>query len=86
MKLATILDKWAETLSKKAGEANTPLAESTDAFKAVTAYFAAQQKRGKKAADDEEPEPGGFSFEHGNEVLNGDSTGQRAAVHSRRNS
>ena len=86
MSLKKILDDWAEKLSTKAAETDTSLQESTDAFKAVTAFYAATQKRGRKPGeDDEPPEAGGFSFDHGNELVNGDH-GQRKALHSRRNS
>lgn len=86
MSLKQTLDDWADKLAKKATEATTPLQESTDAFKAVTAYFAAQQKRGKKADIEEEPEESGaFTFAHGSEVVNGESR-QRKTVLGRRNS
>ena len=42
MTLEKTLDKWASTLSDKAAEKDTPLQESIDAFKAVTAYYAAK--------------------------------------------
>ena len=82
MTLKTTLDKWASELSTKAAQKDTPLQESTDAFKAVTAYYAAQQKSRKNQADDE-PDSEGFSF--ADEVVNG-SPGQRAQVRARRNS
>ena len=86
MTLKQTLDDWANKLATKAAEKDTPLQESTDAFKAVTAYYAATQKRARKSGeDDDPPEPGGFSFEHGSEVVNGEP-GQRKAVHPRRNS
>jgi len=86
MSLKAILDTWAEKLSAKAAEKDTPLQESTDAFKAVTAYFAATQKRGKKSGDDDEPaDTGGFSFVQSDEVING-APGQRAKVRTRRDS
>ena len=85
MTLKNILDDWAEKLCAKAAQNDTTIQESTDAFKAVTSFYAATQKRGKKSADDEDPsEPGGFSFEHGNEVVNGDR--QHPQVRTRRNS
>ena len=80
--LKKILDDWAKNLSTKASQKDTPLQESTDAFKAVTAYYAAQQKRGKKS-DDEEPEDTGFSFAGSDEVVNGSGV---AKVRARRNS
>lgn len=84
MTLAKILDQWAENLSKKAAEKDTPLQESTDAFKAVTAYFAVQQKRAKKT-DDDEPETGGaFTFAGAEEVVHGER--QYPQVRARRNS
>lgn len=82
MTLKATLDKWASELATKAAQKDTLLQESTDAFKAVTAYYAAQQKIAKKNPDDED-EPGGFSF--ADEVVNG-SPGQRAQVRARRNS
>ena len=81
MTLKATLDKWASDLSTKAAEKNTPLQESTDAFKAVTAYYAAQQKTRKNQAEDE-PESSGFSF--ADEVVNGDR--QHPQVRSRRSS
>lgn len=80
--LKKTLDDWAEKLAKKAAETNTPLQDSTDAFKAVTSYYAARQKTAKKQNDDDE-EPGGFSFT--DEVIHG-GTEQRASVRARRNS
>lgn len=73
-KLKTTLDEWAEKLSKKASEKDTSLQESTDAFKAVAAYYAALNKgKPKKASDDEDPTDG-FSFGGGaSEVINGGS-------------
>ena len=82
MTLKQTLDKWAETLSTKATQKDTPLQESTDAFKAVTAYYAAQQKVRKHQADDE-PVSEGFSFAE--EVVNGESR-QHPQVRTRRNS
>ena len=84
MTLKQILDDWAQNLSTKASGKDTPLQESTDAFKAVTAYYAAQQKDARKRPDDED-ESGGFSFAGSDEVISG-PPGQRKAVHSRRNS
>lgn len=84
MTLKTTLDKWATELSTKAAQSTTTIQESTDAFKVVTAYYAAQQKT-RKNQPDEEDDSGGFSFESGNEVVNG-SPGQRAQVRARRNS
>jgi hypothetical protein len=85
MNLKQVLDKWAEKLSAKAALENTPLQESTDAFKAVTAYYAATQKRAKKPDEDEVSEAGEFTFGKSDEVVNGEPR-QRAAVHPRRNS
>lgn len=82
MTLKSILDDWAEKLSTKAAQKDTPLQESTDAFKAVTAYYAAQQKLRKNQPEDE-ADSEGFSF--ADEVVNG-SPGQRAQVRARRNS
>ena len=83
MTLKKILDDWADTLSTKAAGKGTTIQESTDAFKAVTSYYAATQKRAKKSGDDDEPPDGGFTFN--DEVVNG-SPGQRAQVRTRRNS
>ena len=85
MTLKQTLDDWANKLATKAAEKDTPLQESTDAFKAVTAYYAATQKRAKKPDEEDEPDSSGFNFAHGAEVVNGEP-GQRKAVHSRRNS
>lgn len=79
--LKKTLDDWANKLAKKAAENSTPLQESTDAFKAVTAYYAAQQKARKNQGDDE-PDTEGFSFAGSNEVVNGGNP----AVRARRNS
>lgn len=62
MNLKKIMDTWAESLSNKALEDATSLQESTDAFKAVTAYYAAQQKGRKKSTEDDPDDSGGFSF------------------------
>jgi hypothetical protein len=68
MNLRKIMDDFAETLSKKACEKNTPLQESTDAFKALTAYYAVLQKQAKKGGDDD-TETDGFTF--GEDVVHG---------------
>ena len=62
MTLKKTLAEWAESLRKKAEEKDTPLQESIDAFKAVTAYYAVELKQRKKSGDDEEPDDGGFTF------------------------
>ena len=85
MTLKQTLDDWANKLATKAAEKDTPLQESTDAFKAVTSYYAAQQKLSLKSGKDDEPETGGFSFGQSDEVVNG-SPGQHKTVHPRRNS
>ena len=85
MTLSQTLDKLAKTLADKAADKDTPLLESIDAFKALTQYYAAQQKRARKSGDDEEPEAGGFSFADSTEVVNGEPR-QRATIHSRRDS
>ena len=71
MNLKEVLDKFAQKLKDKACEDDTPLQESIDAFKALTAYYATQQKNRKNQADDE-PDSGEFSF--ADEVVNGRST------------
>lgn len=83
MSLEKTLDTWAGKLSEKAGQDDTPLQESIDAFKAVTAYYAAKGKRAKKQDSDEEPDDGAFSFAGSDEVVNG-SRDQK--VRARRNS
>ena len=70
MNLKAEMDKFAAVLIKKASEDNTPLVERIDAFKAVTAYYAAQQKN-RKGQSDEEPDPSGFTF--ADEVVHGGS-------------
>ena len=85
MNLKQVLDKWADKLSTKASEKDTPLQESTDAFKAVTAYYAATQKGAKTPDADALSDAGEFTFGKSDEVVNGEP-GQRAAVHPRRNS
>ena len=80
MNLKQSLDAFAKTLIEKAKQKDTPLQESIDAFKAVTSYYAAQQKgRARKPDSDEDEEPGGFSF---GEAQNGG----REKVSARRNS
>ena len=81
MNLKKTLDDFASKLAAKASKDATPLQESTDAFKALTAYYAAQQKHRKKSGDDE-PDEGGFSFANGLEATDGGSP----KVPSRRNS
>ena len=96
MTLEKTLDQWAGKLSDKAGQDDTPLQESIDAFKAVTAYYAAKGKRARKQDEDEPEEPGevttirgdsplvrAFSFADSGEVVNG-SRDQK--VRARRNS
>lgn len=78
-KLTKVLDDWANDLAKKAQKA-TSLQESTDAFKAVSAYHASVQKNAKKHPTDED-DPDVFSFAN-SEVVNGGSSQVRA----RRNS
>lgn len=68
MTLTQLLDKWAESLRDKAAQKDTSLQESTDAFKAVAAYHATQQK-GRKKNEDDESDSDGFSF--ADEVVNG---------------
>ena len=70
MNLKAEMDKFAQTLINKASQGNTPLVESIDAFKAVTAYYAAQQKN-RKGQPDEEADPSGFTF--ADEVVHGGS-------------
>ena len=79
MNLKTVLDEFAKDLRKKASQKDTPLQEATDAFKALTAYYAAQQKGRKKSDPDEGDDSGGFSF---GEVSNGG----RSKVSARRDS
>ena len=70
MNLKQALDEFAKALKDKACQSATPLQESIDAFKALTAYYATQQKNRKNQAD-EESDPGEFSF--ADEVVNGRS-------------
>ena len=84
MTLKQTLDKWAGELSVKAAQKDTPLQESTDAFKAVTAYYLGQQKNAKKHSDDDESGEGGFNFATSDEVVNGDRANPQ--VRTRRNS
>lgn len=81
-KLTKVLDDWANDLAKKAQKATT-LQESTDAFKAVTAYYAARQKLAKKNGD-EDDDSSEFSFARPiDEVANGSgSTKVRASRNS----
>ena len=82
MTLKSILDKWAEELSRQAKTKAATLQESTDAFKAVTAYYAAQQKSRKKSSDEDDEPSEGFSFAN-DEVVNGSGD---QAIRTRRNS
>ena len=77
------LDSWAGKLSDKAAKDDTPLQESIDAFKAVTAYYAAKGKRARKTDEDEPDEAGAFTFAGSDEVVHG-SRDQK--VRARRNS
>ena len=54
MTLQKTMDKWAQDLCRKASDKATPLPESTDAFKAVTAYYAARQKLAKKTGEEDD--------------------------------
>ena len=81
MTLQKTMDKWAQDLCKKASEKDTPLPESTDAFKAVTAYYAARQKLAKKTGDDDD-DSSEFRFDQ-IEVANG---GGSTKVRTTRNS
>ena len=81
MTLQKTMDKWAQDLCKKASEKDTPLPESTDAFKAVTAYYAARQKLAKKNGE-EDDDPDGFRFDQ-IEVPNGSGSSK---VRANRNS
>lgn len=87
MTLKSTLDKWATDLSTKAAQNDTPLQESTDAFKAVTAYYLVQQKIDKKHPENEDEldDDGKPKFSFAQEVVNG-SPGQRAQVRAGRNS
>ena len=76
------LDSWAGKLSDKAAKDDTPLQESIDAFKALTAYYAVERKQLKKQ-DEDDPDSGGFSFAGKDEVAHDSRTPQ---VRTRRNS
>lgn len=82
MTLKSTLDKWAEQLAQQAKLKTSTLQESTDAFKAVTAYYAAQQKGRKKGSDEDDEPSEGFSFAN-DEVVNGSGD---QAIRTRRNS
>jgi hypothetical protein len=84
MTLKQTLDKWAQELSAKAAEKTTLIQESTDAFKAVCAYFLGQQKNAKRHPDDDETGEGGFTFAGSDEVVNGER--KHPQVRTRRNS
>ena len=83
MNLKKTLDDFASKLAGKASKDDTPLQESTDAFKAVTAYYSAQRKTSRKSGDDE-PESDGFSFADG--VGEAEHGGTNPKVPARRNS
>ena len=82
MTLEQTLDKLAKTLVDKASQDATSLQESIDAFKALTAYYAAKQRHAKKAGDEDDADDG-FSFAGSNEVSNDSRNPQ---VRARRNS
>ena len=82
MTLQKTLDDWVKTLSDKSSQKDTPLQESIDAFKAVTAYYAARLKTAKKSGDDEPEEPGGFTFAPDAENINGGNQKVRAGRNS----
>ena len=84
MTLQKTMDELANKLKDKAAQKDTPLQESIDAFKALTAYYAARQKSAKKSGEDDEPETGGFTFAGSDEVVNGER--QHPQVRTRRNS
>ena len=81
MTLQQIMDKWAKGLCDKASRDTTPLAESTDAFKAVTAYYAARQKLAKKTGE-EDDDSEGFRFDQIEVPNGGGSTKVRAGRNS----
>jgi len=81
MNLQQTMDKWAKGLFDKATKDNTPLAEATDAFKAVTAYYAARQKLAKKHGE-EDDDPDGFRFDQIEVPNGGGSTKIRASRNS----
>lgn len=84
MNLKQSLDKFAKSLIDKASKDDTPLSESTDAFKAVTAYYAAQQRSRKKSGDDDPPpDSDEFSFANG---VGGENGGSGSKISTRRNS
>ena len=55
-------DKIAKIMADKATEKDTPFAEITDAFKAMTAYYALLLKHKGKTSDDDAD---GFDFANG---------------------
>lgn len=56
-------DKIAEIMAEKAADKDTPFAEITDAFKAMTAYYALLLKHKAKSGDDDSDD--GFDFANG---------------------
>lgn len=84
MNFEKMLDELAQKLSDKAAEKLTPLQESIDAFKALTAYYAAKRKPAKKQEDEDPPEDGGFTF--GNNLGGSQHDGAGTKVRARRTS
>ena len=82
--LKQTLDNLAKVLSDKVAKDDTSLQESIDAFRALTAYYAAQGKRVRKQ-DDDEPDSDGFTFAGSDEVVNG-SNSRDQKIRTRRNS
>ena len=75
MTLRKELDELASALAKRAAQNETPIAEATDALKAVTAYYGMLQKHHKGGEPvDDEPDFGDFAA-----AVHGE--GRAAAVH-----
>lgn len=62
--LRETLDEFAKNLVKKAAEKNTNIQESTELFKALTAYYAVLQKNRKSSGDDQHDGPTFDDFSH----------------------
>lgn len=71
----------AKQIATKASHKDTPLQESIDAFKGLTAYYAARVKNRNKSVDDEVDDSGDFNFE-----AEGQNGGQHPKVPASRNS
>jgi len=79
MTLRQTLEQLAQDISKRAGEAATPFAESVDALKALTALYGTLAKDKSKDPD----EPNGFTMADARSSIE-EAEHDESAVRSRR--